>query len=138
MLEYYDGILILTSNRVGTFDEAFKSRVQVALHYEYLSRKSRKKIWNKFLDRIEDEDDDAEVDKIRKRIDELANHEMNGRQIRNAIGTARQLALYHKQPLDWSHMESAVQVGQDFNKYLLGLKGHSDEDYARDQNLRWG
>ena len=28
-LEYYDGILILTSNRAGTFDEAFKSRIQV-------------------------------------------------------------------------------------------------------------
>ncbi|KAK6222191.1 hypothetical protein QIS74_04446 [Colletotrichum tabaci] len=30
-LEYYDGILILTTNRVGTFDEAFKSRIQLAL-----------------------------------------------------------------------------------------------------------
>ena len=26
VLEYYEGILILTSNRVGTFDEAFKSQ----------------------------------------------------------------------------------------------------------------
>jgi len=34
ILEYYDGILILTSNRVEMFDEAFKSRIQVALHYE--------------------------------------------------------------------------------------------------------
>lgn len=30
-LEYYEGILILTTNRVGTFDEAFKSRIQLAL-----------------------------------------------------------------------------------------------------------
>ena len=27
VLEYYEGILILTSNRVGIFDEAFMSRV---------------------------------------------------------------------------------------------------------------
>jgi SpoVK/Ycf46/Vps4 family AAA+-type ATPase len=40
-LEYYDGILILTSNRVGTFDEAFKSRIQVALHYPNLDRVAR-------------------------------------------------------------------------------------------------
>ena len=33
VLEYYDGILILTTNRIGTFDEAFKSRIQLALHY---------------------------------------------------------------------------------------------------------
>jgi len=31
VLEYYAGILILTSNRVGTFDEVFKSRIQVAI-----------------------------------------------------------------------------------------------------------
>ncbi|TGO36450.1 hypothetical protein BHYA_0124g00110 [Botrytis hyacinthi] len=34
-LEYHDGIIILTSNRVGTFDEAFKSRIQLALHTIY-------------------------------------------------------------------------------------------------------
>jgi hypothetical protein len=28
LLEYYDGILILTSNRVGTLDETFMSRIQ--------------------------------------------------------------------------------------------------------------
>ncbi|KAF4426998.1 ATPase family AAA domain-containing protein FIGL1 [Colletotrichum fructicola] len=33
VLEYYEGILILTSNRVGHFDEAFKSRMQLTLHY---------------------------------------------------------------------------------------------------------
>ncbi|OBT88775.1 hypothetical protein VE02_02394 [Pseudogymnoascus sp. 03VT05] len=44
VLEYYDGILILTSNRVGTFDEAFKSRIQLALHYDSLSYSQRKQI----------------------------------------------------------------------------------------------
>ena len=38
VLEYYEGILILTSNRVGTFDEAFKSRIQLSLHYENLGK----------------------------------------------------------------------------------------------------
>jgi SpoVK/Ycf46/Vps4 family AAA+-type ATPase len=37
VLEYYQGILILMTNRVGTFDEAFKSRVQLALYYPQLS-----------------------------------------------------------------------------------------------------
>ncbi|KAK8087324.1 hypothetical protein PG994_002298 [Apiospora phragmitis] len=32
VLEYYEGILILTSNRVGTFDEALKSRILMLLH----------------------------------------------------------------------------------------------------------
>ncbi|OBT83812.1 hypothetical protein VE02_05515 [Pseudogymnoascus sp. 03VT05] len=50
ILEYYEGILILTSNRVGTFDEAFKSRIQVAIHYKDLTRISKKKIWQNFTE----------------------------------------------------------------------------------------
>jgi SpoVK/Ycf46/Vps4 family AAA+-type ATPase len=44
MLEYHEGIVVLTSNRVGTFDEALKSRVQLALHYENLTRSQRLRI----------------------------------------------------------------------------------------------
>ena len=36
VLEYYEGILVLTSHRVGTFDEAFESRIEWALHYPTL------------------------------------------------------------------------------------------------------
>jgi len=32
ILEYYSGILFLTTNRVGTIDEAFKSRIHVSLY----------------------------------------------------------------------------------------------------------
>ncbi|EJT77111.1 hypothetical protein GGTG_07023 [Gaeumannomyces tritici R3-111a-1] len=38
ILEYYPGILFLTTNRVGTMDEAVKSRVHVSLHYPGLGR----------------------------------------------------------------------------------------------------
>lgn len=47
-LEYYEGILILTTNRVGTFDEAFKSRIQMSLRYERLERHQRKRVWLNF------------------------------------------------------------------------------------------
>jgi SpoVK/Ycf46/Vps4 family AAA+-type ATPase len=35
MLEYYKGLLFLTTNRVGTFDEAFKSRVHISLFCKF-------------------------------------------------------------------------------------------------------
>ncbi|KAI1061472.1 hypothetical protein LB506_011912 [Fusarium annulatum] len=44
VLEYYDGIFILTSNRVGIFDEAFKSRIQLNLRYKNLDRDQRRQI----------------------------------------------------------------------------------------------
>ncbi|KAJ6520231.1 AAA family ATPase [Mycena sanguinolenta] len=34
LLEHYQGILFLTTNRVNTFDPAFKSRIHMALQYE--------------------------------------------------------------------------------------------------------
>lgn len=37
MLEYYKGLLFLTTNRVGAFDEAFKSRVHITLFCELFS-----------------------------------------------------------------------------------------------------
>jgi SpoVK/Ycf46/Vps4 family AAA+-type ATPase len=35
MLEYYKGLLFLTTNRVGASDEAFKSRVHISLFCKY-------------------------------------------------------------------------------------------------------
>src|SRR5262249_30610823 len=34
LLEYFQGILFLTTNRVDTFDEAFQSRIHLPLRYE--------------------------------------------------------------------------------------------------------
>ncbi|KAG6353979.1 hypothetical protein INS49_004950 [Diaporthe citri] len=136
-LEYYDGILILTSNRVGTFDEAFKSRIQVAIHYESLTKKSRRAIWRNFFDMIEEsEDEDANMAELERRLDELAAHEMNGRQIRNALLTARQLAKHEGERLDWKHLNQAMKTAADFNKYLKTVKGHSDDQWAREEMLR--
>jgi hypothetical protein len=52
VLEYYEGILILTSCRFSSFDEAFKSRIKLALHYEVLSKTQRRKMWKNFLKRL--------------------------------------------------------------------------------------
>ncbi|KAH9828061.1 ATPase family associated with various cellular activities (AAA) [Teratosphaeria destructans] len=49
VLEYYEGIMFLTTNRVQTFDQAFQSRIQISLEYHELDAKSRKTVWNNFL-----------------------------------------------------------------------------------------
>jgi SpoVK/Ycf46/Vps4 family AAA+-type ATPase len=136
ILEYYDGILILTSNRIGMFDEAFKSRIQVALHYENLTRPSRKKIWQNFLEMLEEDEEDVNFDEIKLHIDDLAGRELNGRQIRNILTTARQLAIYRNERLDWKHLEQALAVSSDFSDYLKRMQGHTDDQRARDIGLR--
>ena len=49
VLEYYEGIMFLTTNRVQTFDAAFQSRIHISLDYKELNKKSRKKVWINFL-----------------------------------------------------------------------------------------
>jgi len=137
-LEYHDGILILTSNRVGTFDEAFKSRIQLALHYDNLGPSQRRKIWRNFLSRIKTFDDPImDFEDIIDNIDELCQVDMNGREIRNAITTARQLAQFQNQSLCYAHLKHVIQVSGKFSKYLKDLRdGFTDDDVKRDSNIR--
>lgn len=132
------GILILTSNRVGTFDEAFKSRIQLALRYEPLNQSQRRKVWENFVKKIEEfEADTIDSGDLRRHIDQLAVFDMNGRQIRNAMTTARQLAKYRGQTLDYKALRHVINVSGKFDNYLKNVnEGLSDEDLAREEHIR--
>ncbi|KAG9944396.1 P-loop containing nucleoside triphosphate hydrolase protein, partial [Aureobasidium melanogenum] len=54
VLEYHEGIMFLTTNRVSTFDPAFQSRIHISIDYPELSPDSRRKIWENFLSRHND------------------------------------------------------------------------------------
>lgn len=131
VLEYYEGILILTSNRVGSFDEAFKSRMQLAIQYPVLGFPERKSIWANFLETLEQSGVDMKASELRREIDSLAGHEFNGRQIRNLIKTARQLAAHrHKEKLSAKHLEHVIEVANEFEQYVTKTKGFTDEQRA--------
>jgi SpoVK/Ycf46/Vps4 family AAA+-type ATPase len=137
-LEYYDGIFILTSNRVSTFDEAFKSRIQLALHYEPLTRPQREQIWRNFFHRLKSiEEDNIDYDDVERYIGELSEREMNGRQIRNVITTARQWAQFQGKTMMASHLKYAIKVTSKFDSYIKDVKeGFSDEQIARGDGVR--
>ncbi|KAI1853082.1 hypothetical protein JX266_001788 [Neoarthrinium moseri] len=138
VLEYYEGIMILTSNRVGTFDEAFQSRIRVALRYEPLTFKSRKAIWRNFFDMLDDDDDDIKVNirGLDDRLEELAAYKMNGRQIRNVLLTARQLALHRQESLEWKHLSQVLILSDNFSKYLKDIRGGSSNPNRMDGKSR--
>ncbi|KAG5659545.1 hypothetical protein KAF25_002104 [Fusarium avenaceum] len=149
VLEYYDGILILTSNRVGIFDEAFKSRIQLNLRYKNLDRGQRLQIWKNFfirLSRLEQEASKKEqnslsygvnVNEMTAKLDELADANLNGRQIRNAISTARQLSRYLKEPLGYKHLRAVIDEAKKFDEYLLELnRTYTADEIQRDKGER--
>ncbi|KAI1792718.1 P-loop containing nucleoside triphosphate hydrolase protein [Ganoderma leucocontextum] len=70
------------------FDEAFLSRIHVALHFSELTVPAKAQVWRAFLRKAgvsETTVDDALVQK-------LAERDINGRQIKNACRTAQSLA----------------------------------------------
>lgn len=95
VLEYYDGILILTTNRLRQFDHAVLSRVNLAVKYEDLNAEQKKKIFNKFVNQLKDTNTDN-IRSIRRWIDEEETmdyfEKLNGRQIRNILFSAASLA----------------------------------------------
>ncbi|KAI1198056.1 P-loop containing nucleoside triphosphate hydrolase protein [Nemania serpens] len=138
VLEYYEGILIPTSNRVGTFDEAFKSRIQLAIHYPALGPCERFQIWQNFFDRLEKLNDDSiDIGDLRDNLSDLMKEEMNGRQIRNALTSARQYAKWKKEKLTYAKLKEVVEVAGRFDKYLVELhKGLTHDQLAEDEGLR--
>ena len=59
MLEYYQGILFLTTNRLRTIDIAFQSRISIGVKYEALDEETRRRIWENFIYLLNESEDKA-------------------------------------------------------------------------------
>ncbi|KAK1971110.1 P-loop containing nucleoside triphosphate hydrolase protein, partial [Colletotrichum sublineola] len=112
-LEYYIGILFMATNRVCTFDDAFKSRIHVPLWYDELSPASRARVWRNFLKGVEGS---ADVDEAG--YDALAEAPLNGRQIKKVVRTAKSLAMYKRRRLDLGQLQQVVDIQLKFEREL--------------------
>ena len=78
-LEYFQGIMFLTTNRVQQIDEAIASRIHLPLRYNSLSPAARMGIWDSFLKKAVTKGGKAHYDHID--LDFLATKDLNGRQV---------------------------------------------------------
>ncbi|CCF32008.1 hypothetical protein CH063_04472 [Colletotrichum higginsianum] len=107
VLEYYTGILFLTTNRVGDFDEAFTSRIHMSLYYPDLSRDKTLQIFEINLkmiaERFARKERKIVIDQLgigafaSQHFIDKPDARWNGRQIRNACQTALALAEFEAQ-----------------------------------------
>ncbi|KAG9239197.1 putative ATP-dependent zinc metalloprotease FtsH [Amylocarpus encephaloides] len=105
VLEYFEGFLFLTSNRVEDMDAAFESRIHLSLQYCDLSFESRRQVWLIFVDGSEQNENFTD-----EQIDSLAELELNGRQIKNIIKTARLLATSKGVALGFEHVQIITKL----------------------------
>ncbi|KAG7090338.1 hypothetical protein E1B28_009458 [Marasmius oreades] len=118
-VEYYRGILFLTTNRVKAFDEAFLSRIHVALHFTDLPIESKIKIWTAFIAKVGASDiigpDQIEV---------LAKRDVNGRQIKNAVRTANSLAVGRGERLELRHFMDTLDAMEEFERDFESVRAN--------------
>ncbi|TRX87793.1 hypothetical protein FHL15_011315 [Xylaria flabelliformis] len=160
VLEYYTGILFLTTNRIGDFDEAFASRIHMSLHYPELDEAKTKKVFKLNLDLIQERFDkrgrriifDASSieDFATKHFNEHPYSRWNGRQIRNACQTALALAEFDAQggkiqgemdnkievKLQLKHFQLVQTAYLDFGCYLGDIRGTQGDRRAIDYGFR--
>ncbi|KAK5130925.1 hypothetical protein LTR08_001528 [Meristemomyces frigidus] len=113
-LEYFQGILFLTTNRVQHFDEAFHSRIHLPLKYKALKHDARKAVWKTFLELVRKSDADSIVVLSEKDLVTLSMNKLNGRQIKNVVRTAQALALRAGRKLDMGHLERVLKMTDEF------------------------
>lgn len=165
-LEYYQGLLFLTTNRVGTFDDAFVSRIHVVIHYPDFTDEQRGQIWDIFFNKLEREKENIKFTQrtvdYAKESTEMQSLGWNGREIRNgnckpypivfthtndshhqAFNTAVGLAEYEnerdgKQRVVFHarHLEQVVKMSRAFQDYLSSTHGMSQAEQARTYRTR--
>ncbi|KAF2726605.1 P-loop containing nucleoside triphosphate hydrolase protein, partial [Polyplosphaeria fusca] len=118
-LEYHEGILFLTTNRVQTFDEAIVSIVHLAIKYSSLNENARKKVWRSFL--AEANTEKGPVVYRPMDLDCLVGIKLNGREIKNIVSVAQAFTEYEKTQVRMSHLESAVEANREFQSDFRGV-----------------
>ncbi|KAH6621735.1 hypothetical protein C7974DRAFT_314820 [Boeremia exigua] len=120
-LEYYKGIIILTTNRARTIDNALQSRIQLAIRYKDLTTDQKIRIYKNKLEYLpaeEFEDKAALLDALEYSPLVAKANKTNGRQIRNIVTYARALAKSEGGRLTIKHLNRVDQVTSDFTESM--------------------
>ncbi|ORX98026.1 P-loop containing nucleoside triphosphate hydrolase protein [Clohesyomyces aquaticus] len=108
MLEYYRGVLFLTTNRISTLDKALDSRIHLKISYPELDRTARLRVWWNLIEMLPP----SFVGLDSEDLDMLAERKMNGREIKNVIKAAQLLASGQDRPLCLEHIDTVLRITQ--------------------------
>jgi SpoVK/Ycf46/Vps4 family AAA+-type ATPase len=118
-LEYFRGIIFLTTNLYSTIDTAFRSRVSLHLLFNPLKPDARVQVWQKFLDRLPSvknfpsatgEEAAGLVDLNEEDFKELGAWELNGREIKTAVKMVKSWCDYKGYSITLARLENGIKV----------------------------
>lgn len=111
LVEYFSGILFLTSNRIDSLDPAFQTRITLALRYSPLNRKARAQVWKNLLTKSGFDEGVAtnEIDP-----EGLSANPLNGREIKNALRLAMAMAAEMRRSLSQDILLETIEIINDY------------------------
>lgn len=98
-VEYYKGVLIMTTNRIVAFDPAILSRIHYAINFTQLTTEQQQELWNIWLEKLKEKRLCQNADEIMKAIKDFKSkregfgYPLNGREIRNIVIVAQTMAF---------------------------------------------
>ncbi|KAL1639530.1 hypothetical protein SLS58_007834 [Diplodia intermedia] len=110
LLEYFRGVLFMTTNRVRAMDPAFQSRIHLKMAYPDLDVEARRAIWESMIGMVNARGEETAIEG--EELDGLARCDLNGREIKNLVKSALLLATYEGVPLGVGHVETVLRVTQ--------------------------
>jgi hypothetical protein len=134
LVEYHQGILFLTSNRIDSLDSAFQTRITLALKYEALDVDGRKQVWSNLL---ETSGFGSKLDSFD--VKALAVHTLNGREVKNSLRLAMALAADNDGDLTQELLMEAATVVNGYKESMTAdwNKGESAKSRRRTWSWWW-
>ena len=118
-LDYYQGIVIITTNRVSRFDGALMPRIDLTLGLPPLDRDRRLTIWhNQIHDLFDDGIIDASqsADLCALASEEWSMDDFNGHQIKKAVKAAKVVAERKGRELRRRDIETMLKMERQFQE----------------------
>lgn len=107
-LEYFEGIIFLTTNRVEVIDPAFRSRIHLSIAYPPLSVGSRCELWKTFVIQGSAQRHPRWLNE--KFLSSVSGLEINGREIKNAVRVAHAIAVNDKRGMAPKDIHSVLRA----------------------------
>ena len=105
LLEYYSGIMFLTTNLVDSLDPAFLSRVSLSISYgHHLTKEARELIWRNLTKKVEIQNVDYKL---------LSQFDINGRRIKNCIRLLMTLSSFKAVKPTMSQLVEIIELSKN-------------------------
>ena len=129
-IEYYQGIVIVTTNRISKFEEALMPRIDLTLSLPPLDRGRRIGIWNNQIQDLLEEGaiNPSQSANLRGLAQKWSKDDFNGHQIKKAVKNARVLAEKKGKTLGDKEIGTMLKMAREFKGHAGQLKKEKNKE----------